>query len=341
MKWRMHGANPEKLYQQFGITMPKKVIDFSDNGNAIKQDKVLNINYEAYFDQYPDDEVIELRRLISERENIPIENILFSNGTNELIYILASFYQNKTVAILHPTYSEYEKALKVNNVNVDYIYNFEEVKEKHVALFVCNPNNPTGRYFNYDTMTKLAKKLEAKNIDLIIDEAYIDFMKKKHQTLDIKQFNYVYILRSLTKFYHLSGLRIGYVLSHRDNIEEIKNRQPTWSVNSIAQVVSLAYLNDFDFIEKTKEYYEKERNRLFKQLKELGYEVFDSVVNFFVMKIEDDEELIRFLLTKGIVIRHTRNFPSLNGKYVRITIKSIEEDNILIDALKAYARSKH
>ncbi len=338
MKWRLHGANPEKLYEQFGIKMPDKVIDYSDNGNAIKQDKQLNINYEAYFDEYPDDETTALRKLISERENLPVENILFANGTNELIYILASFYQNKTVAILHPTYSEYEKALKAYNVNVEYLFDFKEITENHRALLICNPNNPTGRYFNNEIMMDLVKKLNQMNIDLIVDEAYIDFMKEKHQTLDVNKFTNIYILRSLTKFFHLSGLRIGYVLSSRDNIEKIKTRQPTWSVNSIAQVVSLAYLNDFSFIEKTKNFYESERNRIFSELRYLGFEVLDSVVNFFVMKVSDDEDLIRFLLTKGIVIRHTRNFPGLDGNYVRITIKSKEENDYLITSLKEYLK---
>jgi len=341
MKWRMHGANPEKLYLQFGIPMPKDVIDFSDNGNAIKQDSALNLNYEAYFDQYPDDEANELRQLIAKRENLSVDHILFSNGTNELIYILASYYQGKKVAILHPTYSEYEKALKAYHVNIEYIFDFSEVKKEHAALIVCNPNNPTGRYFDNEIMVNLCNQLALLDIDLIIDEAYIDFMSSPHQTLNIKSFKHVYILRSLTKFYHLSGLRIGYVLSHEENIEKLKNRQPTWSVNSIAQIVSLSYLNDLEFIQKTKTYYEKERARLFQKLTELGFEVEPSFVNFFVMKVKDDESLIKFLLTKGIVIRHTRNFPGLEGKYVRITIKSIQEDNLLIDALRIYVNTKH
>ncbi len=336
MEWRLHGANPEKLYEQFKIPMPDKVIDFSDNGNAIKQEKKLDINYESYFDTYPDDEACGLRQLISEREEIPIENILFSNGTNELIYILASYYQNKTVAILHPTYSEYEKALKSFHVNVEYVFDFNEVKETHDALFICNPNNPTGRYFECDVMSTLAHELKKKHVDLIIDEAYIDFMSIHHQTLDVKSLKNVYILRSLTKFYHLSGLRIGYVLSHVNNINKIKDRQPTWSVNSIAQIVSLTYLNDFDFIDKTKEFYDKERKRMFHRLRKLGFEVFDSPVNFFVMKVDDDIKLIKYLLTKGLVVRHTRNHPGLDGDYIRITIKSVEENNLLLDALETY-----
>ena len=176
MNWRMHGGNPDKLYRQFGLKMPEKVIDYSDNGNAIYRDKPFNIDYESYFDKYPDDEVLELTNIISKRENILLDNILFANGTNEIIYILASYYQNKIVAILHPTYSEYEKALKAYDVKVEYIFSLANIDEKYDALIVCNPNNPTGRYFDYQIMHKLLKELNDKNIDLIIDEAYIDFM---------------------------------------------------------------------------------------------------------------------------------------------------------------------
>lgn len=336
MKWRVHGANPNKLYKQFNIEMPESVTDFSDNANAIKQDKVLNIKYEDYFDEYPDDEVLQLREFISEVENISTNNILFTNGTNEVIYILASYYQNKTVAILHPTYSEYELALKAYEVNVEYVFDFNEVNENHDALIVCNPNNPTGRYFDYEKMEEVAKRLENMHVDLIIDEAYIDFMNIYHKTLDVTMYRNIYILRSLTKFYHLSGLRIGYLLSHHSNIDKIKRRQPTWSVNSIAQIVAYEYLTDVDFIKKTKLFYENERNRIFQELKLLDFEVLDSKVNFFVMRIDNDESLIKFLLKKGIVVRHTRNFPKLLGKYIRITIKSVEDNNLLIKSLKEY-----
>ncbi len=336
MKWRVHGANPNKLYKQFNIEMPEDVIDFSDNANAIKQETVLNIKYENYFDEYPDDEVFKLKEFISKKESLSINNILFTNGTNEAIYIIASYYQNKTVAILHPTYSEYELALIAFGVNVSYVYDLNEVNETHAALIVCNPNNPTGRYYDYETLDKVINRLKKINVDLIIDEAYVDFMNVKHKTLDVINNQNIYILRSLTKFYHLSGLRIGYLLSHQANINKIKRRQPTWSVNSIAQIVAYEYLNDVSFIKKTKLFYEKERNRIFNELKLLNFEVLDSKVNFFVMKVDDDESLIKYLLTKGIVVRHTRNFPKLLGKYIRITIKSVEENNYLIKSLKEY-----
>jgi|SRR5690554_6868462 len=338
MKWRMHGANPEKLYRQFGLIMPKKVIDFSDNGNAVKRMKPFNINYENYFDKYPDDEVLNLRKIIAKKEEIPIENILFANGTNELIYIIASYYQNKTIAILHPTYSEYEKAFESYYVNVEYIYDFNDIKDEYHAVIVCNPNNPTGRYFSYEKIYDLAKYLNNKEIDLIIDEAYIDFMCIKHKTLPVTEFKNVYILRSLTKFFHISGLRIGYLLSHIDNINKVKLRQPTWSVNSIAQIVSSLYLKDNEFIKETKSFYEKERKRVFEILNKLGFNILDSKVNFFVIRVDDDESLIRFLLSKGIVVRYTRNFPGLDGKYIRITLKSIEENNLLINALREYIK---
>lgn len=340
MNWRMHGGNPDKLYRQFGLEMPDKVIDYSDNGNAVYRDKPFNIDYESYFDKYPDDEVLELINIVSKRENILPENILFANGTNELIYILSSYYQNKIVAILHPTYSEYEKALKAFDVKVEYIFSLDNIDKKYAALIVCNPNNPTGRYLDYEIMHKLLEELNDKNIDLIIDEAYIDFMNVPHKTLDVINFKNLFILRSLTKFFHLSGLRIGYLISHIDNINKVKLRQPTWSVNSIAQVVALKYFEDEEFINKTKTFYYNERKRVFKELENLGFKVMPSEVNFFIMEVEDDESLLRFLLTKGLVVRHTRNFPGLDGKYIRITLKTVEENDILLKALKEYKNQK-
>ncbi|NLG81605.1 MAG: threonine-phosphate decarboxylase [Bacilli bacterium] len=340
MKWRMHGANPEKLYEQFGIPMPEKVIDYSDNGNAITRTKPFNINYEALFNDYPDDEVRRLKEIISVKDQVPIENILFANGTNELIYILASYYQNQTVAVFHPTYSEYEKAFKAYDAKVEHVFDFTEIKEHHRAIIICNPNNPTGRFFDYSIMNEVVMKLASHNTDIIIDEAYIDFMPKAKRTLDIVNYRNVYLLRSLTKFFNMSGLRIGYVLSHKDNIEKIKRRQPTWSVNSIAQAVCEVYLNDEDFIRRTKEFYQEERNRFFKEITKLGFKYLPSDVNFFLMEVEDDIDIIKYLLEKGIVVRHTRNFPRLDGKYIRISLKSREENDYLLDALRSYVSKR-
>lgn len=336
MKWRMHGANPEKLYEQFGIPMPEIVIDYSDNGNAIKRNKPFNINYEALFYDYPDDEVRKLRDIISVKDQVPSENILFANGTNEIIYILASYYQHQTVAIFHPTYSEYEKAFKAYGAHIEHVFDFDDIKDHIRAVIICNPNNPTGRFFSHEIMSSVVKKLAAQNTDIIIDEAYIDFMPKEKRTLDVVNYSNVYILRSLTKFFNMSGLRIGYVLSHQNNIEKLKLRQPTWSVNSIAQAVCEVYLKDEEFINRTKQFYAEERERFFAEITKLGFKYVPSEVNFFLMEVEDDIDLIKYLLEHGIVVRHTRNFPRLDGKYIRISLKSREENDYLLSALRNY-----
>lgn len=340
MKWRMHGANPEKLYKQFNIEKPDNIIDFSTNTNVLDFNIDLNIDLKDLMQNYPDDESIDLRNIIAKQNNISIDNILMANGTNEAIYLIASYYQNKKVGMLQPTFSEYEKALISYNAEVKYLFDISEITYDLDALFICNPNNPTGKYFAYNEILSLGTKLKEMNIDLIIDEAYVDFLNVNHKVIDINEFENVYILRSLTKIFHLSGLRVGYVLSNPNNLKKLKLRQPTWSLNSVAQTIAIRFLEDNKLINETKVYYSGEKDKMISNIKDLGYTVLNSDVNYFLVEIDDDTDLIKFLLHKGIVVRHTRNFPSLDGKFIRIAVRKKEENDILISALSDYIRSK-
>ncbi len=334
MKYRQHGANPEKLFEQFNISIPDHIIDFSTNTNVISSSE-YEINYIEIASKYPDDECINIRQILSKQLSLSTENILISNGINEVIYLIASLFQGKRVGILAPTYSEYAKALDAFDVNYTYFYQLEDVVDVD-CVFLCNPNNPTGNYITHKKLSDFADRMQKNDCHLIIDESYYEFLNQNHQTLDLKIYQNVIILRSLTKFYHLSGLRIGYTLSHLKNIELIKKRQPTWSVNGIALEYAAHCLEDQIFQKQTKEYYKQEVPRFIQCIRKLGLEVINTSVNYFLIKVKNDEELIKFLLTKGIVVRHTRNFVTLEGQYIRIACKKRDENEYFIDCLEEF-----
>lgn len=332
MKYRLHGANYKKIYEDFNIDIPNNVIDFSTNTN-IFNNKIDAINIEELISSYPDDECIDVRKLISKKYNLNSNNLLVTNGSNEAIYIIASLFIGKKVSILQPTYPEYENALNGYDIKPNYIFDLDS-NDNSYATFICNPNNPTGTYIDSNVLELYIKNNSNKHI--IIDEAYIDFLSFKPPVIDVNKYKNVYILRSLTKSYNLSGIRIGYVISHIDNINELKKRQPTWSVNALAQKFAITFLNDDEHRAKTKKYYKEEVQRVIKQLRELKYEIKDTSVNFFLLKTKEDMDIIRFLLKKGIVVRHTRNHIGVEGKYIRIGIRTVEENNKLILALEEY-----
>lgn len=330
MKWRSHGANPEKLYEQFNIELPKEIIDFSTNTNVIDMD--YSIDLKDIISNYPCDESRELKSVISKKMNIESDQILVTNGSNEAIYMIASLYNN--ASILQPTYSEYERALIAANKEFSYIKSIHDEIDSEL-LIICNPNNPTGTYIEKEELEKLALICKKNNTDILIDEAYVDFLEN-HKIIDINNYDNVYILRSLTKTYHLSGIRLGFVISSKDKILNLKRKQPTWSVNGLAQKLGVDSLENSEFLKKTIDYYSKETKRVVNALKELGYHILPSRVHYFLLEINNDEDLIRYLLKKGVIVRHTRNFPYLDGKYVRICVREKHQNDILISLLREY-----
>ena len=322
----IHGANPENLYRAFNINPPEKILDFSVNTN-IFSDLIavpdFNLDIKNLVSNYPDPNCKKLREKISEHEKISTKKILFTNGINEAVFLLANLFRDKHAGIFQPCYSEYSRAF----INVKNIFDVSKAGKFEVFIIV-NPNNPTGIFIK--NLSSLIKKFP--ETIFIIDEAYIDFLIYDEPER-LLNFENVILLRSLTKFFHLSGARIGYVISNEKIIEALKNFQPSWSVNAVAQELALRFLSDKNFYESSRNFYKINTPKFMKKLKDSGFEVLDSSVNFFLIKIKNDIEIIKFLLKSGIVVRHTRNFLGLDGKYIRAATREPEENNFFIEKL--------
>ena len=324
----IHGANPEKLYAALNIARPERIIDFSTNTNIISWPKI-NLDIEKLASSYPDYECSSLVKIISERENISPSRILFTNGINEAIYLLANLLsaQILNTGILQPCYSEYMRAFS----QAQSVFDLNEAG-RFKNFIIVNPNNPTGIYIN--NLSELI--INHPDTRFIIDEAYIDFLINASRER-LCNFDNVIILRSLTKIFHLSGVRIGYVIANESIIESLRRLQPTWSVNSVAQELALHFLNDFDFYNRTQEFYRSEAPGFMQALRDSGFEIMKSSVHYFLLRVRDDYELIKFLLSRGLVVRHTRNFAGLDGKYIRVATRKHDENKILQEALTLFS----
>ena len=145
-------------------------------------------------------------------------------------------------------------------------------------------------------------------------------------------------MRSLTKIFHLSGARIGYVIANEEISAALRSFLPSWNVNSFAQELALHFLNDSAFYEATREFYRVNTPLFMEDLRQSGFEVMSSDVHYFLVRVEDDGEVIRHLLRHGIAVRHTRNFPGLEGRYIRVATRCPEDNARLIAAMKEIAR---
>lgn len=336
MKYRMHGANPDKLYSKLGIEMPERIIDFSTNTNVLEFNIEMDFDFKSIVSTYPDDECLELKRTLASIESCREDEIIVCSGTNEFIYMLASIHAGGRAALLQPLYSEYEKALRGYGVEILDIFSAEDIflLEDVDLLYICNPNNPTGSFMGFDEIRNIVAYCKNKNIKVVLDEAYSFFLEDECRTRDlIEEFDNIYIMKSLTKIFNLSGIRIGYVLTDEKNAVEVEAVHPTWSVNSIAQKLAVQYLNCEKYIMNTRKYYKNERKRFIGKIRELGFEVLDTKVNFFLLKVKNDDEIIEKLMRKGIVTRHTKNFKTLEGKYIRVAVKSKEDNDYFTEIL--------
>ena len=333
---RPHGANPEKLYAAMGLSMPERIVDFSVNTNVLPPPVMPEIDLIRCLSEYPDDDALALRTLVAEREGRSLDEVLFTNGSNEALYLLASLFVGMTAAVLQPAYGEYRRALGAFGVPTADIFDLRDVEGKAI-VFVCNPCNPTGSCIPFG---ELEARARANPRTLFaVDQAYLDFLLPDGEEVspDFEALPNILLLRSLTKLYHLCGARIGYVLASRSWVERLKGRQPTWSVNAVAQETVLSFMKDGTCARRMRAFYAAETPRFMEAVARSGFRVRPSRVHFFLIEVDDDERIIRALLERGLVVRHTRNFPGLDGSCIRVATRMPDENALLARALSELA----
>jgi threonine-phosphate decarboxylase len=346
-----HGSNPQYLFKSLGLSLPEKYIDFSANINPLGPPPALKEKWNDFYQEitvYPDPFAEKLKQRIADREQISIDSILIGNGGAELITLVSRFLFGKKVVVVEPSFSEYEKACRVNNCEIQYHplmgphfeLNLDQLLPSILsadALFLCNPNNPTGIQYPVSTVLSIIQECEKQNCFVILDEAFYDFLVNYQSFIPyIRKFSNLIIIRSMTKMFAIPGIRLGYLAAAPGLIAEISKYQPHWSINSIALLAGELFLQDEEFIRTTQVYISEERERLFTFFKKHHFEMTSSQVNFYLLRDTNQIEqknLFQFLLEKGIIPRHTYNFPGLEGKWIRFAIKRKEENSKLMEVL--------
>ncbi|MEH7382847.1 threonine-phosphate decarboxylase CobD [Bacillus sp. JJ1533] len=354
MKWPLHGSNPQYLYKKMGIPKPRNLIDFSANINPLGPPEILKKRWLEFYEKindYPDPNASLLKEQIARITDLDTKSILIGNGGSELITLVGRMLAGKNVLIVEPAFSEYEQACVANGCHIFYHHLTEpewKLDDKEIArklagmdaVFLCNPNNPTGVHYPHSTLVKLLEECRQRNITLIIDEAFYDFLEDYTSLAPfVKEYTNLIILRSMTKMFAIPGLRLGYLIASQDIIGKLATFQPHWSVNVLAMLAGNACLQDDRFVERTKKYIHAERERLFSFLQREGYEVSPSYINFYLLRDPQEKEplsLFEFLLRREIVPRHTFNFPGLEGKWLRFAIKSTKDNSRLMEVLKEW-----
>lgn len=351
MKWPSHGANPQYLFQALNLSPPERAIDFSANINPLGPPRVIRQQWEQLYGtlmQYPDPNAAAFRRKLAVKEGIQPDNILAGNGAAEIIALLGRMLAGKHVLIIQPAFSEYEEACKINGCTIDYytvtpdsweldFWVLERKLKQAEAVFFCNPNNPTGIYYPFSITKALLALCEQNNCLLICDEAFFDFLGDYESIVPLLDHSkHLLIIRSMTKMFAIPGLRLGYLLSHADHIEAVKKHQYHWSVNGLALCAGEWLLEEDAHAQQTIKLIAEERKRLFVFFHQWQFVISPSKVNFYLLKDNDCLRLFYFLLERGIIPRHTMNFPGLEGKWLRFAVKDPAENDVLMEAIAAW-----
>ncbi len=355
--YRLHGGRIWENARATGID-PKNILDFSANINPLgpspKAISAIKRNLWK-IPHYPETDSKTLRDKIAERLNTTSDTVLVGNGSTEIIHLFAESYltENGKAIIPQPTFAEYEAAtrrfgaqprllLAQNNTLSLPLDKIEaEIERNAQAIFLCNPNNPTGELIEKKRIMRIVEKSEERNIPVLIDETFIEFSEKEEDSTLIHlapNLHNLVVLRSFTKMYALTGLRIGYAVGQKSIVNTILEKKAPWNTNCLAEVAARASLDDRDHIRKTKETVQREKDYLQKQLSETpGLAPFPSQTNFILVSTEEtrktSQEIQASLLKKGMLIRDCSSFRGLGDFYIRTAVRLREQNERLIKAL--------
>ena len=347
MKDLGHGANVDNMAKKFGKN-ENDIIDFSSNVNPHIISDLGKYVLEGLEKSrsYPDINYTNLRNNISDYIKVDSELIIPGNGATEIIYLLMKSIKRR-LAILNPTFSEYGRGAKLNNLEIidfhlkeenNFSIDLDEIQknmDKFDSLFVCNPNNPNGKVKDLNELLDLM--IENDKL-LIVDETFMEFVgeEEKYSLINkIEQTPNLFILKAVTKFFGMPGLRLGYgVTSNKQIINNIYEYKEPWTINSFAENL----FKDKEYINGSKDYYINERKFMLEELRKISrLKVYDTDTNFVLIKLDDDEanSLKLELFEKyNILIRDASNFIGLDKSYIRVAIKSHNDNKVLIESLR-------
>ncbi|WP_303974534.1 threonine-phosphate decarboxylase CobD [Streptococcus merionis] len=349
-----HGGDGAILAEKLGIPA-EDYLDFSANINPLGLSPRLRETLVAAVDQlvaYPDSHYRHAKAAIAAHHQYEPQHILLANGAVDIFYELARYFRPQTVVTLSPTFMEYEKAfLQVGSkiaycvlAAPDYTWDVETLLptiaslSKGDVVLLCNPNNPTGTLQKADSLREIARYLLEKEALLVLDEAFIDFLENESSYSLIsylQEFPNVIVVRSLTKFYAIPGLRLGYAVStHPMCFAQIEEQRAPWTVNALADRAVPTILADTAYQQETRQWLAVEKAFLFSALTSFPQlQVVKPSVNYIFFEYTGELGLRRELWKEQIFIRSCSNYHHLSDRHYRVAIRSRQENEALIAAL--------
>lgn len=301
--------------------------------------------------RYPDPLQRELKLKIGELKSIDADQIFLGNGSDEcidlLIRLLCVSGKDKIVSI-SPSYGMYSVSAKINQVelievslNEDFSLNKYELIEKGKdakLMFICSPNNPTGNAFSKKEIISLLNNFEG---ILVVDEAYIDFSLEESMISELVNYPNLVVLQTFSKAYGLAGLRLGMLFASKELVFWLNKIKPPYNINQLTQEKAIRVLNNTTLIKSQITILKEERARLEREFIQLDsvVKLYKSDANFILIKVKDANNTYKWLIDNKVIVRNRTNQP-LCANCIRITIGTVEENEILIAKMKEMDRAQ-
>ncbi|WP_036645986.1 threonine-phosphate decarboxylase CobD [Paenibacillus pini] len=331
-------------------------LDFSANINPLgPPSEVMHMIEQALpsIIRYPDPGHRRLKELLASKLNVAEAEILIGNGAAECMALILLGLKPQKVGIVEPCFSEYRQLSEQYGAEVHSVQGTREnLWRASVAdisallrevdlLFIGQPNNPNGVQYNVDDLRELAYIAEQQGAFLVVDEAFIDFIpQESRMTLlpELQQYPHTILIRSMTKFYAIPGLRLGFAIAAPKLIHAMKSKQVTWSVNALALLAGEACLmSGVKYELETISIISEQRSYLCAQLAHLGCDVIQGEANFILVGLPTSwtaAAIQRELGVRGILIRSCAMYPGLGPEHIRLAVKDEKANRQLLNQLE-------
>ena len=353
-----HGGNIYEAARELECR-PTEVVDFSASINPLGPSphvwKAIASSTHL-LSHYPDPDCWDLRRALATFWRIDPGHLVIGNGSTELIDALPRALGIHRLLVVQPTFSEYAAAMTraggqvlslYANRNDHYSIPMDRLHRaieagrsagrSFDAVVLCHPNSPTGQACTGEEMVRLAKVAERQGRWLIIDESFADYCPDRSIVRRARLWPHVLVLRSMTKFYGLPGLRVGYAVSARTTIRRLQQQLPPWSVSVMGQVAAVAALDDVVHAQKSLTFMAKERERFHARLSMLpGCTVMPTCANYFLLELPPRRKaktITQRLREHGLLVRDCSFVPGMNTRSIRLAVRTVQENDRLLRTL--------
>jgi L-threonine-O-3-phosphate decarboxylase len=351
-----HGGNPSWAATVAGCP-PSLILDFSASISPLGPPPTALAAIKLHIDtltSYPNPDYPELCQAIASHHHVDPDWVLPGNGAAELLTWAAwEFSKLNTTLLPTPAFGDYWRSLQTFGTRIidrsmmmpdgeigdlDFALRHLPSTIPHsLGLIINNPHNPTGQIWLQETILPYLNDFEL----VVIDESFMDFLPPSEQQSlipFIAQYPNLVILRSLTKFYSLPGLRLGYCIAHPDRLRRWKSWRDPWPVNALAAAAAISVLADTEFQQRTWDWLAPARDRLFQGLSQIPrLHPYPGAANFILVRSDRSaiELQTKLLEQHQILIRDCISFPELGDRFFRVAVRTIAENDRLVAALQS------